>query len=578
MNLNIVIDSQLSPPGAANVGKFLLSIAKGAPSGGDQCDTAKPIPLATTISSEMVSNFTNDYWNTGTNCVGGPGPDRVYSLTVGAGKQLAVTATPSAGLDLALSLVANAGNCGVACLGNADWGPVGVEENLVWTNTSGSARTVLIVVDSFGGGVGSYSIRADTRASAVDDYCDGATTLTAGASYDGQTTVGYADDFATLNSRTCAYSPSGADRVHRIVVPGGRRGIVRVDPGPNFDALVNIVAASSGTSGNPWDTCEAAPLACQAGVDFYWADGIEQVAVNNASGSDKVYYVIVDSAGAPGVYGISYDVDIPPAGDTCSKSVAFPTLPGTVEGSLNSFEHDYGLGTDCDAYGGPDGALTVTVPAGKKLHLWATPNQSTQPPILHLLTSGSCDSPTRTCTASAASATSPVHLYWTNELLTGDRTMQLIVGTVAPPQDFVISGEALSPPIGEACAFAEPLSPGFATNESMAGYSREYGFPATSTSCAPYRYPERVYKITIPANRTLDVRVTPRGEQDVVANLLASSSCTASSSCASKSDIGGAGVVEMVSHRNSSTTASKDVFLVVAAESDVFFDLQIDLL
>jgi hypothetical protein len=137
---------------------------------GQSCATALPITAG--ARTDTTLGYENTYGGTGANCasnVGTPGPDRVYSISVPNNQKLTVTVTPSnataSGEDPAVYLFpAPASSCdGTAppCLAGApDTNGRGVAETVQYTNTTGSARTVFIVVDTYYDEYMSYTLQA----------------------------------------------------------------------------------------------------------------------------------------------------------------------------------------------------------------------------------------------------------------------------------------------------------------------------------------------------------------------------------------------------------------------------------
>ncbi len=77
------------------------------------------------------------------------GNDVAYTIVVPNGKTLTATVTPTTQWDPAISIVSDCTNIGPTCLGGDDMNGTGDPETGTYTNTSGQAQTVFIVVDSY---------------------------------------------------------------------------------------------------------------------------------------------------------------------------------------------------------------------------------------------------------------------------------------------------------------------------------------------------------------------------------------------------------------------------------------------
>lgn len=125
---------------------------------GESCAVAQVLPISGNYGSHLGTTvgFTNDHATTcvGSGTFGTVGPDRVYAISVPAGKLVRVTVNPrqfQAQWDPVLYLVAApASNClslGTSCLAGSDDGGVTENERATWRNTATSARTVFAIVD-----------------------------------------------------------------------------------------------------------------------------------------------------------------------------------------------------------------------------------------------------------------------------------------------------------------------------------------------------------------------------------------------------------------------------------------------
>jgi hypothetical protein len=144
----IVIDSGSTEAGGA----FDLEVALAVPPPGEYCANAEPLAPGTLLDQTTVG-YANDYELPGS-CTGFAtrGLDRVYSITVPAGQQLTVLATPAADYDVAIYLLpAPASSCSddATCLAGEDSGGEGEADEVSWVNAGGAPAPVFVVVDCF---------------------------------------------------------------------------------------------------------------------------------------------------------------------------------------------------------------------------------------------------------------------------------------------------------------------------------------------------------------------------------------------------------------------------------------------
>ena len=139
--------------GTATVTDFTITATVMPPPAGDVCGNATAITASGTLSMQNLTGFMQQYDFSDMSCAGGyTGPERVYSVTVNNGQTLTVTATPDMNGDPALSLIEGpASNCTDAamCLDSSDTGYSGDPETVTYTNSSGAAKTIFIVVGSW---------------------------------------------------------------------------------------------------------------------------------------------------------------------------------------------------------------------------------------------------------------------------------------------------------------------------------------------------------------------------------------------------------------------------------------------
>lgn len=138
----VIVDSASS----TTTGMFTLSLSLGSPAAGDVCTSATRVGSGTT--SGTTAGFVNDY-GAGAMCVGTAGVDRVYVVSVGAGQTLTAAVTPTtAGFDPSISLEAACGIEPRVCLAGNDSGGVSATNTVSYSNTSGTAEDIFIVIDT----------------------------------------------------------------------------------------------------------------------------------------------------------------------------------------------------------------------------------------------------------------------------------------------------------------------------------------------------------------------------------------------------------------------------------------------
>lgn len=128
---------------------------------GDVCE--KPLVIATTntLSGQSLVDMTKDYSVSSMSCRGFSGEDIVYELSFTTA--LTVTVTPDASSDVVLNLVDGpASSCSTvtACLASADVGGSGGAESLSFVNTSGTRRTVFLLVSRYSAGAMTFTVAA----------------------------------------------------------------------------------------------------------------------------------------------------------------------------------------------------------------------------------------------------------------------------------------------------------------------------------------------------------------------------------------------------------------------------------
>jgi len=537
---------------ASDQGDFLLSASLAAPQPGDTCQLAgAPLTASTSLSQQALAGYLDDYrWAGSPGCTasGTSGADRAYAVTVPAGQRVTATVTPASTWNAALNLVADCDALAQQCLGGADVGGSGVPETAGWTNGTGAARTVYVVVDSASPAPTTFDLAVTLGAPNAGDTCQLAERLDGGTVHG--TTVGYDNDYSDTNQVGCV-GTRGLDHVYAVTLPAGQRLIASAvtDGG---DPSLSLIAGPSPSS------CDANPRVCVASRDT--AGSVEGLTFLNRSGADQSYFLVVDSFGAvdPGVaYDLTVSFDVPPAGDRCEAPIALtPGTPaaGTTVGAVNDYT---GAGAGCSSAAAQgDVVYSVLVPAGQTLTATLTPAAGFDPSLSALADVAACDA--RSCLAGVdgAGPGGAEVLALTNRS-SSPQAMLLVVDSNGPDGAFTLEASLATPPPGDFCGTALPLGGApvdggvLAAGQSLAGFGDDY---RGGTRCAPGAFEgvDRVYAVDVPAGQRLTLTAMPDAGLDLSLSLLASvAACEASPrACVGGANLGAEGVTEQVRAAN----------------------------
>ncbi|MCU0694998.1 MAG: hypothetical protein MUC96_00565 [Myxococcaceae bacterium] len=547
---------------------FTLVTSLSASPLGDDCAGAEPLVPGQALVGQTLSGFANDY-ALGPSCASpNTGPDRVYEVLVPAGKVLSVSVTPSVQLNTSVSLVAGANECtaGVArCLVASDTTAAGVPDVARWTNRAPVPTRVLVLVDSVAGSAGTFDLTTSLSDPPSGEACFNATPLVAGAPVTG-TTVGYGNDYTSGATTSCARAGTlNADRVYGFTVAPGQRARVTVTPDAGFAPSVSVVAG-------PATACEAEPRACVASTTS--SSSARTVSfVNGAPAPTEAFAIIDSSSSLGGTFGIALATNTPPADDVCATAMTMLPPTGLAGQSLRggggaTFERDY----DCvGPSGGADRVYVAQTPPGQRFSVTVTPTvDGGFDPVLSVIQgpASACDGAARRCLAAIDQAPRgrPETATVTNAT-SQPQPIFVVVGSYFAGDvdtDFALTTSTSPLATGDVCENAEPASSGTSlTNQTLAGYLREYTFPGAT--CRASTGADRVYVISVAPNQTLTARVVPDPSSDVVLNLVdgPASRCSTTTDCLASADRGSTGVDDTVTWRNSGTS-TRSVFLVVS--------------
>lgn len=570
-SLFVVVGSYFAmPPG----GDFTLTTTSLPPPPGDTCSTATPLIAGTPLTGQTLAGYGDDV-SSGIGCAsGGTGGDRFYALTIPAGMQVTVTATPQATLDTVLSLV-DAAACAapLTCLTGAPSSAQGLVDQLFFTNRTSTPLAVLIAVDSRTGGSGTFDLSATIADPPPGDFCGIANLLTLDAGVTG-TTVGATNDYE--DGDRCASGFTGPDTTYAFDIPPGQRATLTVTPTSGdggFNPSLSIVPA-------PATSCEASPRVCIGAANAAFGSASPRTATAYNPGTTPLStFVIVDgSSASSGTFTLSATAATPAANDVCTTATTMlsvtpstSTQPLTGQ-TLTGFTRDY----DCLSFAsGADRVYGAQVAALQRVSLTVTPTPNVPDagsfdPVLSIIggPSARCDSATRVCLGQiddGAQGTAETLSF--NHVGAAQQVFVAVGSYESAFVDSTFSIVATSQPLldGEVCEKPIPIGvTNTRSGDSLRGLLRDYEL--NGASCSSSFGDDVVYAVTF--TNSFTITVTPDAMSDAVLNVLdgPAGSCAAATACLARADQGGDGAPEVVSLVNT-TGAPRTVFLVVSAFS-----------
>ena len=294
----VVVDSSAVAGGIFSVGATL-----GAIPAGDYCgNSAAPITVSGTTSAQTTVGYTNDY-GFGTGCTGTSGADRAHAVTVPAGQHLTATVHPTSSWDPSINLVAGpAASCELlprTCLVGSDSGGTMADDTIGYTNSTASAQTLFIIIDSFSSAqTGTYDLIVTIAAPPVGDICSTAVVITAGT-LTAETTTGYSNDYAPASGATgcTGFSNNGLDKVYSISIAAGKTLTATLTPTNGTDPSIYLLANVA--------ACIPAPLSCLAGTDVGGSGTAEVLTYTNGTAAAVSVLLVVDSfSTSPMIYNL----------------------------------------------------------------------------------------------------------------------------------------------------------------------------------------------------------------------------------------------------------------------------------
>jgi hypothetical protein len=568
----VVVGSYYASPGTED---FVLSTTTQPPPPGDTCATALALDAGTPLTNQTLSGYGDDL-DDGDGCAYagfvGSSADRVYALTIPAGKQLTVTVTPQPGLDTLPSLIDAARGCGLplVCLaGESTSAPAGLPDVLVYSNRTGAPLPVLLAVDSRAGTFGAFDVSATLADPPPGDFCGIANPLAVGAPVAG-TTLGATDDYA--DSPRCASGTTGPDTTYAVDLPPGQRTTLTVTPTSGdggFNPSLSIVPA-------PAAACEASPRVCLGSASAVFSAAPRSASAFNPGAAALPALVIVDGAnGSAGTFTLSATAATPGADDVCSTATtALPVTPlastqPLTNQTLTGFARDY----DCvSTASGADRVYVAQVGQLERLTITVTPTPL-QPdagsfdPVVAVIDGpgAACDSLARACLADVDDGARGTAETLSLNNAGAARSLFVAVGAwESAPVDSTFSIVATSQPIrdGDVCEKPVPItSTNTLSAQTLTDLAHDYA--PRATSCRSASGEDAVYALTF--TTSLTVTVTPDAASDVVLNLLdgPASSCATAQACLASADVGGDGAPEALAFVNPGGSR-RTVFLVVS--------------
>lgn len=275
-------------------------------------------------------------------------------------------------------------------------------------------------------------------------------------------------------------------------------------------------------------------------------------------------------------------------GETCDMAVT--VVAGSYQGDTTGKMNDFAPPPSCTGYTNPGAEVVykVVVPAGKRLSVRVTPEIATTTnqydPSVYLV-----PGPASSCSAMGVDGGSAVTCVggsdhptqyeavegaaWMNTT-SGDLEIFVVVdsgwdmeyenddggstGGVKPTGKFTLDVTLDTPPAGDRCEQPVALAAGQTLNETLTGFSHDYG--RTST-CSGSPSSDKAYEVSIPAGQVLTLTVTPSSTLNVAIDY-STTAANCGVTCAEKVDTGPAGQVETWVHKNG-TSAAQTVLVVV---------------
>lgn len=532
----------------------------GGASGGESCQSAAQI-----TAGVIMGDTTGKAANHNVSCTGddSPGPDAVYEISVPAGQRLDVSVAPgTVGInqyDPYVYLVeAPPSNCdaigtdggsAVVCLdASDDFFDSATTEVVGYLNTSGAAKTVYIVVDSYfdmdqmsddGGAVplaqGPFTMTVGLATPPGDDTCSGPVALTPGTPLTAQTLSGYGDDYNSASTGMGCSFGDDPDRVYSVTVPNGQRLTVNAVPegASDLDLALNLADGEA-----------ACGESCVAAADDGFDSDPERLVYVNRTGAPQALLLIVDNWSGTGTYSLSATLDTPAGDEVCGGATMLTSGTPLTNQTTVGYSNDYEFGTNCGT-GTLEGdrVYEVSVPNGQRGIVTITPQNAdggTFSPSVALVQgpAAQCDVMPRVCTASASASTAPHAAAWFNQTGMAATVFAIVDSSSASGGSFDLAFSTAAPATDDLCSTTTTTLMAGTRNDSLTGFFADY---PSGTDCFSASGADRLYRVQIPANQRFTATLTPTtdGGFDPVINLVngPSATCDMMHTCVAGADV-----------------------------------------
>ncbi len=304
--------------------------------------------------------------------------------------------------------------------------------------------------------------------------------------------------------------------------------------GSNGGSSASLVASGGGSSAAP----SSGTTASSAALPSSSIQASSSSATGSSSTANSSSSAAVTSSSAGGASSSSGGVNT--GGDTCALAqqltVGTPLNNQTTVGKTN----DYTLGSQCQLTDGRDVVYAVNVPANTTWRVTLTPVAPFDP-TLSVVDGAACvQSPTCVARADAGAGGEPEAVDVVNNTAAA-KTFYVIVDSylVGQTGGFSIRADVVTPVGGgETCSAPQVLTAGTLLGLTTMGFAVNHPI-AVPGLCRAQGGPDRVFQITIPANRRLRVVATPVADTfDLVLNLKDPATCTSTNQCLESSDDG----------------------------------------
>jgi hypothetical protein len=519
---------------------------------GNTCNDAFVITQSGTFTGNTLA-ATNDYQDSNA-CTGyrSTGPDVVYRVTLQAGDRLEATLNPTGqAWDASLYLVTSCASVAQSCVAGEDNGN---PERIDYTTAA--AGDFYLIVDGFASAGGGYSLDVVISAAPIaNDTCLGATDVTAGGVFTGDTTNA-TNDYTPIASGLggcTGYSAAGNDVAFAVTLASGERLQASLDAA--WDAALYLIEDCANASGT-----------CVDGDDSGNPETVDFTAP-----SSRTYFLIADGYGAArGPFELTVTISPPVVGgDTCAQPVAIPAGGGSFQSTTVGLANDYDPPTSCTGYAaaGPDQAYALPLAAGDVVEAIAEFEPALDGALYAVTDCGALTSCVEGMDAALAGQ---------------DESMRFVARTAGSHYLIVDAYEAnesgqhdltVAHYTAETCAASAPLA--FGTTEWFTTQGKVNDYSPNSGGCTGFAAsgPDRVYSILMFAGEQLHVAATSAFDSSLY---LVSNCADVNGSCLAGSDlgVGGTEVIAPVFQQTGTYYVIVDGFGSASGTGDLFSEIR----